>query len=45
MDDLSRALTLLISTPLIPVSLLGLVWGIIATVPLIAAMYIMITRR
>ncbi len=29
MDDLSRALTLLISTPLIPISLLGLVWGIV----------------
>ncbi len=29
MDDLSRALTLLVTTPLIPISLLGLVWGII----------------
>jgi putative tricarboxylic transport membrane protein len=29
MDDLSRALNLLVTTPLVPVALAGLVWGII----------------
>lgn len=29
MDDLARALTLLVSTPLIPAALVGLIWGII----------------
>ena len=29
MDDLSRAVTLLVTTPLIPVAIVGLIWGII----------------